>query len=304
MVNVQYAYTRYRLYGEKFLGTDFSVPYHFFNPRAGINYNIDERWNVYGSVAYTSREPRLNNLYDAAEASTPASWGAVLPQFGVTTGGKFNFDDPLVKPESLVDIEVGGGYAGESVKAGANIYWMEFADEIVKSGRVDRFGQPVTGNADRTRHVGIELSARATPAQGLELSGTMTLSRNRLVRLTDYATGSPVRLDGNPIAGFPDVLANMRLTYRSGALSFSWFTRYVGKQYTDNQRNEANTVDPAFVSNASLNCRIDGLIPDVRLEAKLQVNNVFDTLYAAYGEGEQFFVGAERNIFCNLAITF
>ena len=304
MVNIQYAYNRYRLYGEKFLGTDFAVPYHFLNPRAGINYNIDGRWSVYGSAAYTSREPRLKNLYDAAEASTPVAWGAVIPQFGVTAGGRYNFDDPLVKPESLFDIEVGGGYAGETVKAGANIYWMEFSDEIVKSGQVDRFGQPVTGNADRTRHVGIELSASATPVQGLELSGTMTLSRNRFVRYDDYSTGSAVPLNGNPIAGFPDVLANMRFTYSSGPLSCSWFTRYVGKQHTDNYRNEANTVDPAFVSNASFICRIVGLLPDVRVEAKLQVNNVFDTLYAAYGEGDQFFVGAERNVFCNLAITF
>jgi outer membrane receptor for ferric coprogen and ferric-rhodotorulic acid len=38
------------------------------------------------------------------------------------------------------------------------------------------------------------------------------------------------------------------------------------------------------------------------LEVKLQVNNLFDTLYAMYGEGEQFFVGAERNAFLNLTV--
>ena len=49
---------------------------------------------------------------------------------------------------------------------------MDFSDEIVKSGQVDRFGQPVTGNAERTRHLGLELSVSAEPAEGLELRGT------------------------------------------------------------------------------------------------------------------------------------
>ncbi|MBP1679002.1 MAG: iron complex outerrane recepter protein, partial [Bacteroidetes bacterium] len=143
MANVQYAYNAYRLYQEKFVGTDFTVPYHFVNPRVGVNYNISTAWNTYASVAYTSREPRLKNLYDAAEASTPASWGSVTPQFEQRPDGSYEFDQPLVKPERLLDVEVGVGFRGDGAAASANVYWMEFSDEIVRSGQVDRFGQPV-----------------------------------------------------------------------------------------------------------------------------------------------------------------
>jgi iron complex outermembrane receptor protein len=302
-LSVQYAFNTYRLYDERFIGTDFAVPYHFVNPRAGINVNLSPAWNVSCSVAYTSREPRLKNLYDAAEASTPASWGAIVPQFGTRPGGGYDFSDPLVKPESLFDLELGTGVTGVAGKAGLNLYWMEFSDEIVKSGRVDRFGQPVTGNAARTRHTGVELHGTVTPCGGLEVNGTMTLSRNRFVRHTDYSGGGAVSLDGNPIAGFPDVLAGLRLTYSAGPLSFSWNSRYVGKQYTGNFKEESSTVDPAFLQNASLSWALDGLIGDTHLLARIQVNNVFDVLYAAYGEGNQFFVGPERNAFFNLALT-
>ena len=96
---------------------------------------------------YTTREPRLKNLYDAAEASTPASWGGVVPQFSQDAAGRFDFTHPLVKPEALLDVELGGGFTTEDVRLSANLYWMEFTDEIVKSGQVDRFGQPITGNA-------------------------------------------------------------------------------------------------------------------------------------------------------------
>ena len=303
MLDLQYVYNKYRLFDEKFIGTDFGVPYHFVNPRLGLNYNFDERWNTYLSLAYTSREPRLKNLYDAAEASTPPSWGVVVPQFGFDASGGFNFSLPLVKPESLLDIELGGGYRTEVLALTANLYWMEFTDEIVKSGQVDRFGQPITGNADRTRHVGLELTGRARLSKGLEFRMNATVSRNSFVRHIDFSTGSPVVLNDNPIAGFPEILMNARVTYTAGDAAVSVSGRYVGKQYTDNFRNEENTVEPYFVSDAWALYTFRDIFHDVDLEAKLQVNNLFDVLYAAYGEGSSFFVGAERNLFFNLALS-
>lgn len=303
MASLQYAFNRYRLYDEKFLGTDFTVPYHFLNPRLGLNHNLTDRWNIYTSLGYTSREPRLKNLYDAAEASTPASWGAVIPQFGTDASGHPDFSRPLVKPEALLDVELGGGYAEGDMRLAANVYWMEFTDEIVKSGQIDRFGQPITGNAERTRHTGLEVSGRIPITPALEFNATASMSRNRFVRHFDYSTGSPVSLAQNPIAGFPDFMANMRLTARLANFTGSISARYVGKQYTDNFKNEMLTVDPYVVSDLSASYRIDGIVDDVSIEAKLQVNNVFDALYAAYGEGTQFFVGAERNIFFNLTVN-
>jgi iron complex outermembrane receptor protein len=300
---VQYIFNRYRLYNEKFLGNDFTVPYHFVNPRLGLNYNVDDHWNTYVSGAYTSREPRLNNLYNAGEASTPASWGPVVPQFRQTSSGQYDFDDPLVNPESLFDLEIGTGYRRERTKVGLNIYWMEFVNEIVNSGQVDRFGQPITGNAHRTRHMGLEFTGGFALPEGLSLSGNATLSRNRIVRHTDYSSGVPVTLDGNPISGFPDFLANVRLTYVGGPVTFSWTSRYVGRQYTDNFKTLEHSVDPSFVCNASLSWKVQSQTANVSLEAKMLVNNVFDVLYAAYGEGDQFFVGAERNVFIQLIAT-
>jgi len=303
MADLQYAYNRYRLYDEKYVGTDFAVPYHFLNPRVGVNYNIDEAWNGYLNLAYTSREPRLKNLYDAAEASTPASWGAVVPQFEPGPSGSPDYTRPLVRPEALFDVEAGGGYAAGGVRLSANLYWMEFTDEIVKSGQVDRFGQPVTGNAERSRHAGIELSGKVDLGSALEFAANTTFSRNRFVRHTDYGTGTPLALDGNPIAGFPDFLANARLTYRHEQLILSLAARYVGTQYTDNFRNEDNTVDPFLVSDASASYTFEHLVNDINVEARLQVNNLFDVLYAAHGEGTQFFVGAERNLLFHLTIS-
>ena len=310
MVDVQYAYKRYRLFDEEYLGNDFAVPYHFINPRIGLNYNIDERFNVYAQVSHTSREPRLKNLYDAAEASTPASWGAVEPQFQQKAGGGYDFTKPLVKPERLTDIEVGGGFSSSMLHATANFFYMDFRDEIVKSGQLDRFGIPVTGNANRTRHFGVELTASAR-AGGFEARGNATWSRNRLVQYATYNdTGAVETLNGNAIAGFPDFLANMTVSYAYKGLSGTLSLQHVGDFYTDNfqdpdhgRTSSDRTVDAYTLVHAWISYRFAGFSPGQSIEARLQVYNLLNRIYASHGEGGDFFPGATRSVFASLNIS-
>src|SRR5690606_25436034 len=124
----------------------------FLNPSIGINYKISNKQNLYFSFARVTREPRLKNYYDAAESSA-----GEIPQFEVVNGG-FDFDNPLVKPETMNDFEFGTLLADENYSVSLNLFYMLFNDEIVKNGQLDRFGQPVTGNVDRTIHSGIEIS--------------------------------------------------------------------------------------------------------------------------------------------------
>ena len=306
-LDVQYVYNQYRLFDEKYLNTNFSVPYHFLNPRVGLNYNVTDKFNVYAQVSRTSREPRLKNLYDAAEASTPVSWGAVTPQFTALANGRYDFSSPLVKPEALVDLELGGGYISQQFRAGVNLFSMTFSNEIIKKGQLDRFGIPVTGNAEKTHHQGIEFTAAAGWNNALEMQANATLSRNRLVRYTAYDGDVPVSLDGNTIAGFPDMLANLRATYRNEWLTASLSLQHVGEFYTDNNQNPGTrTPDPGRTVNeytvvhawATLKLPAGSLART--LELQIQVNNLFNRLYASHGEGDEFFPAAERNIFASL----
>ncbi|MEE9187132.1 MAG: hypothetical protein V3U10_03760, partial [Bacteroidota bacterium] len=49
--------------------------------------------------------------------------------------------------------------------------------------------------------------------------------------------------------------------------------------------------------------RLTNLFGVPSVEVRLQVNNVFDSLYAGYGEGNYFFPAAERNVFVNLQVN-
>ena len=304
MTNVQYVFNTYKLYGEKFIGTEFDIDYHFFNPRIGLNVNFTDHLNAYVNLAYTSREPRLNNLYDAT-----FSWTGETPQFE-QSDGRYDFNKPLVKPENLLDIELGAGYATPAYKLSANVYWMDFRNEIVRNGQLDLFGQPITGNAEHTRHFGLELSGFAQFAEGLTLQANATVSKNTIIQHTSYIftypadapVTTPFVLDGNTLGGFPDFLANARLTYDRETWFASLSLQHVGEQFTDNFENSDRKVDAYTVFNFIAGIRLREITGLQGLELRVQVNNLFDALYASYGVGEEFFPAAERNIFATVKL--
>jgi len=298
MGELQVAHNRYAIGGEKYLGNTFSTSYLFVNPRIGLNYSPVAGWHSYFSAAYTSREPRMRNLYAAED-----SYFGATPLFRAdTTGGvvRYDFDDPLVTPEHLLDLELGGGFTSGNLVMKVNFFWMEFYDELVKSGQVDIFGQPGTGNADRSRHAGIELELSAVSG-GWTLGGNCTISRNRLVSHTIIATGGdPVSLNGNPVAGFPDAMGNVRIGYSTGPVRASVLTKFVGAFHTDNTRNDDRRNPAYWVSNAEIFLKPGG--EDIPALFRFEVRNLFNRLYFQNGEGDAFFPAAERNYLFGLTL--
>ncbi len=292
MTNFQFVKNRYSLKNEKYLNNAFTIPYFFVNPRIGVNYNVDENVNTYFSFAYTTREPRLRNLYAAED-----SYFGATPQFRAdTTGGtvRYDFNDPLAKPEQLLDIEIGIGYRDSTWRLSGNLYWMEFTNELVKSGQVDIFGQPVTGNAERSRHLGIEVEGLWNIFEAFSFGGNFSLSRNRLLHSTVIDNGASVALDGNPIAGFPSALGNVRITYHTPSLTTSLLAKYVGAFYTDNFQNEQNKNNAYTVLNGEALYSLPDMF-GTTLTVRGEVRNIFNKLYFMSGEGNSFFPAAERN---------
>jgi len=300
LADLQLVSNRYMFSHEKYLANTFTVPYLFLNPRAGVNVNLTDAWSTYLSVAYTSREPQLTNLYEA-ESSTYGE----TPQFHAdTTGGMvvYDFSRPLVVPEKLLDMEWGLHATGPGGDGSVTLYVMDFHDELVKSGQVDIFGEPVTGNAGHTRHMGIELEGAVRLGGPFTLSGTVTASRNRIIHATYYPGGAaPVVLDRNPIAGFPDVLGNARLTCRTESVTASFLCRYIGAFHTDNFNDENNTTDAAVVCDGEVVVKLPPFA-GASLTLRGEIRNIFDALYLAGGEGNTFFPAAERNVLFGLSL--
>lgn len=307
----QLAYHNYRLFAEKYLGNEFEVSNLFFNPRIGMNYKFTPDLNFYFSFARVSREPRLTNYYDAAESS-----GGATPQFEVSSSGIYNFSNPLVKPETMNNFEAGTSFTKDEMNLSLNFYYMFFSNEIVKKGQVDRFGQPVTGNIDRTIHLGAELSGSVKFTDNIEFVFNSTYSKNYISRGTTfikYNKGKniiPLDISGNKISGFPDLLFNgmIKLNYENFFANIS--AKYVGKFYSDNYDENLlqylklypdivdyfDNVVPAYFTMdiyASYELKLNSFSNTIKIFG--QVHNLFDNLYASYAIGKEFFPAAERN---------
>lgn len=311
LIEGQIAYHNYGLFSEKYLDNEFEVNNLFFNPRVGINYKFTPEWNFYLSFARVTREPRLNNYYDAAESS-----GGSIPQFEITSAGAYDFSKPLVRPETMNNLELGTSFTKENLNLSFNLFYMSFNDEIVKRGQVDRFGQPITGNMDQTIHYGFEAASTFRLNNHFEFILNSSLSRNYISRgyyflkTSDITSTDKIDLSGNRISGFPNVMMNAVIKYHNDNFLLQANLKYVGDFFTDNYDTKLiellksfpaladysdNRVDSYFVTNLfiSYNFTLEPVAKNLQLF--FQVNNLFDNLYAAYGIGKEFFPAAERN---------
>ena len=279
----------------------------------GVNTKFNHEFNVYLSYARVSREPRLTNYYDAAESS-----GGAVPQFAQNTDGSYNYDKPLVKPETMNDIELGSSFQSEELNLTLNLFYMLFNNEIVKNGQVDRFGQPITGNVNSTVHTGIEVSGMLNLVQGIKLVGNATFSKNTIKEGRQFlGTNEYLDLSGNRISGFPDFLANFGISYNKYGIFLQFTGRYVGSFYSDNYDNKItqylnqypgfisyddNKNDAYFTADFTGSYEINFFSALNNTKVFIQVNNVFDNLYSANAIGPEFFPAAERNFLAGIQL--
>ncbi len=318
----QFVYNKTRLYDEKFVGTDFTIINFFVNPKLGLIYDLSEGLNLYGYVANVSREPRLKNYYDAAESS-----GGEVPQFEIDNQGNYDFSKPLVKNENLTNLEFGISHKTNFYSYNLNVFYMFFKDEIIKRGMVDRFGQPITGNADRTTHQGIEFSGEINPFRYISVNLNLSYMKNVVDKgfvymkyrdpITNQRKVAQIDLAGFSIPNSPDLIGNLRISYDDNSLFLSLSANYVGKQFTDNFDKKLNELLIKYPKMVSYN---DNVVPDyfvINFDARYKfeipylgkvtifgrINNLFNRLYAAYGIGNEFFPAAERNFFGGVELS-
>jgi iron complex outermembrane receptor protein len=289
---------QYRIYDEAFYGTDLRAPFTFWDHRAGATLFPDRDVRLYANAALASREPRLKTIYDGEEPF-------VLPRVAGETGRDLGRVDPLVQPERGVTAEVGAEWEGprHRLHAGGYGYWVR--DEIVPSGGVDQFGQPRTGNAERTRHLGLEAEASVRLLPGLDATGNVTLSSDRFTRFSEFVfadDGSVVAVerDGNRIAGFPTGSAYGALSYARGPFSVRLDAIHRGPAQVDNSgRGGEWRVDAYTLVGAGAAWRPGGGLRGLELSVEVQ-NLLNDRILLSgvdTGFGPSFFPAATRHAF-------
>jgi iron complex outermembrane recepter protein len=254
------------------------IRWTFFNPKIGARYDLTGQSGAYASVGLSTREPTRNDLFQGEDNAT-------IPH-----------DLHAVRPERLFDVEAGWDYRTHNATIAANVYAMQFRNEIAATGELSDIGLPLRRNVDRSYRRGVELDALWQVAPKLRLRNSANLSRNRIHAWTQFDGTEPVvYFNVNPLLT-PTVIVNQSVEYTpSSRVSVAATGRYAGKSFLDNTNNNAFTTPSLFDLDGSVGV---GVWRSARLS--VQVNNILNNkrLFASgYSDGvvAYYYPQATRN---------
>lgn len=269
----------YAVRRDKFDGVSFDQHYDFALPRLGLSWANAKAWSAYASYAYANREPALRDLYDGEGVG-----GVPLIRRLSSLGG-----GDLLRPEHAHDVELGGAWVRGGASLKADVYRMDFRDELVYAGQFDTdLGYPILGNAAASVHQGLELEASFAPAALAPVGGSLalnaTVSDNHFVRYREqYAPGTSgeVRYDGKPLGFFPANTAQAVARIARAGVGVGATARYVGRIFVDNTGTDANSIAPQGLLD--LDASLERTIAGARATLTLRVANALDARYATSG---------------------
>ncbi|MFI5370655.1 MAG: TonB-dependent receptor domain-containing protein [Candidatus Eisenbacteria bacterium] len=277
----------YAMRGDQFDGIRFDQHYDFLLPRLGLTWHTRPGLDLHASYAYSSREPAFRDLYDGETA------GAV-PLYGSGNAANNDWSDPLITPEHVNDWEAGARWASGPHAFTADLYRMELRDELVYAGQFDTdLGYPITGNAARSIHQGIELAGHTEWAIGggndhgpqLTLDGNASLGDHHFVEYHEVygtASGDTVTADGKRIGFTPAVTAFVAPRVSVAGTTVGAEVQYVGRIYVDNTETEANSIAPRTTLDVTASQRLP--LPGVSsAELSFRLVNALDLQYATTG---------------------
>jgi iron complex outermembrane receptor protein len=218
-----------------------------------------------------------------------------------TTNADFVGDFRRVRPESVRDLEAGVAWRSGRLGVQANVYSMDFHNEISPIGPLSYLGLPLRKNVERSYRRGIEIDAAFRATSALTATVNATVSQNRIDEYTDDATGATYR-DVEPLLT-PRLLANASLRYTFlQSLSASLDGRFVGRSYLANTSDARFTTPGRATADGSLTWMLG------RYAVGLRANNLTNTTFftGGYTDGttSYYYVLPPRNWFVTVRARF
>lgn len=246
-----YGDLQYRTVGYQANGSDTGLvddSFNFFNPKAGVTYDLNQNNNVYFSYAVANREPNRNDY----ENGNPES-------------------------EKLNDFELGWRYVTSNIQVSTNAYFMNYKNQLVLTGQLNDVGAPLRENIGDSYRLGLEIDANIKLGDKFQWSPNIALSANKNKDFNFERDGVVQNLGATNIAFSPDVVIGNRFTYYpTENLQFSFLSKYVGKQYMGNIDAQGSVLDAYSQSDLNIQYVIDcdSFIKSITLSGL--VNNIFN----------------------------
>ena len=262
-IDLQYRFVNHQMNGfTKNTDLEIERKFNFFNPKMGLTYQSKNIF-YYTSVAVANKEPNRDD-FEASATEQPRS-------------------------EQLVDLETGLEFKRPKYAINANVYYMNYKDQLVLTGKINDVGAYTRTNVPKSYRAGLELQFKYAFNKYFSSSYSITYSQNKIEAFTEYIddydqfTQVPIQHKNTNIALSPSLITNRTFNWKpNDKLSVFWTTKYTSEQFLDNTQNKDRKLDAFFINDLNAQWTI---MNKTKFTVLLQVyaNNVLDVQYAPNG---------------------
>lgn len=234
---------------------DVNDRFLFFNPKMGLNFQLNEKNSFYGFFGVANKEPRRDD-----------------------------YENGSTKPERLFDYEIGWKFNSKKATIMANAFYMNYKDQLVLTGALNDVGAPIFTNSGSSYRLGLEVESLITLTQKVTLNPNVTLSQNKNRDFNFQRNGILENLGDTDIAFSPNVIFGNRLTYQPNkTVQVSLFSKYVGKQFMGNIDSQNSILDAFFVNDLNFTHQWNINKGLKSIVFSVLVNNIFNVEYESNG---------------------
>lgn len=276
---------QYRYIDYTFLGVDEvdgelveltqQVDFSFLNPKFGLTYTFNPKNNLYASYAVANREPVRRDFRESTPGNRPMH-------------------------ETLYNLEAGYRYKSKNVFVQANVFFMDYDNQLVLTGQINDVGGYTRTNVESSYRAGVELEGGYKITDQIGITGNFTLSQNKIVDFTEFVDNfdvggqTTIQHENTDLAFSPNIIGGLTVNYAPfKGFQLSLMGKYVGAQYLDNTSTDSRKIDDYFISHLTLSYTIkDKFFKE--LTFGLRINNLFNELYENNGYTFGYIFGGER----------
>ncbi len=262
-IDLQYRYVSHQMNGfTKNTDLEIERTFNFFNPKMGLTYQAKNIF-YYTSVAVANKEPNRDD-FEASVTEQP-------------------------RREQLIDWEAGFEFKKPKYAINANVYYMDYKDQLVLTGKINDVGAYTRINVPKSYRTGLELQVKYAFNKYFNSSYNITFSQNKIEEFTEYIddydqyTQVAIPHKNTNIALSPSLTTNRTFNWKpNDKLSFFWTSKYTSRQFLDNTQNNDRILDAFFINDINAHWTILNKTKFTML-LQLYANNVLDVKYAPNG---------------------
>ena len=267
--------------------------YSFFNPKAGLNYDINHKNKIYFSLSKAHREPTRSDFENNIN----------------------------IQPEELIDYELGWKYNAEKFFFNSNLYYMGYKNQLVLTGALDDVGSPIRENSGKSYRTGIEIESVYKATNKLNISANISLSENKNVDYKTNYNGVITDWGDTDISFSPNVISSAGIQFSASQdLTFTLLNKFVGNQYMSNTESNISKLSSYSTTDLNILYTIKNSAYFSEIIVTAMINNIFNKEYVSNGyyytyddtwsdpnsittiEGTGYYPQAKRNFL--LGLTF